>query len=1407
MDNTPKMAKKQKMLKHNVKKVVAILILALITLLLTPKSSIGTSLNAVGETTVTRVEEQEKLVSMAYWDWWTPLNNISTPTLTNISVEETNLDINKTVTTETGSNNLVYAGEEIVYEIAITNNGTRTEENIEVIDQIPENTTFVSVNDENTAEEILDENNNVIGIKWQVTVEPEETVTVSFTVRVNENVEGTITNTAIANGEESNETHTAIIKNEKTSTIMRNGEEVKVAKVGDQIIYTITAINTGDVAGEISIEDAIPEETTLVSAEGATISADNRTLTWNNVNVPAGERASVQFTVEVEEIDGEITNTAIVGGKETEENRIPTAEIEITKEVTDITREGASIGIDAEVTEGDIIEYTITVTNKGSVELTNVVIDEQLEGIEIETGSLNIASLPAGAQQEIIATYTVTYQKDIQNKTEREIYNKVVVTGEYIADPENPDKIDTVEDEDEVSTPVADVQRLSVVKSANKTEGVKVGETVRYTIRVQNIGNVSLQNIAVADVITTSAGTFNITIYSDIDCTIEITKIARLRVGETATLYAKYTVTQEDIDTQTAISNIATAKPEKAEEPTPSEPVETTTEVTVPAIDISKTATAIKKNGEIGFTQNIDRVRPGDVIEYTIIIRNTGNVTLNNIIVTDSLKVTVNGEEKEVDNATGVSTIATINSLAPYTEPVTITALYTVTEADTANLDRIRNTAIAIAEDGTTDRDDNETVSVNRDTSVTVNKIWVDNNDQDGIRPETITINLYADGEQIQTQTITGTTYTFTKLPTYNEAGNVITYTVTENAIQEYTTTYSEDTFTITNTHIPETTSVTVRKTWDDNNDQDRMRPDSVSVSLSNGVTEVNTQTLSNANNWTYTFTNLPKYSNGTLIPYTVVENNVPEGYTAEVTGSIETGFTITNAHTPNLINIFVTKVWEDNNNHYGARTPIEVTLNANGVESQTVTITEEDNWQHTFERVQEYENGVKINYTITETPVEGYQTTITGDVETGFTITNKYNNVTVNKMTLVDSETTQREVGLDVVFVLDISGSMRFESNEGIPKVISMVNAVNKAITEIMKDRNNKVGIVLFTTDATVLLPLNVYTARTTSSGIGQYIQYTTQEDEDGNDLYFINNNVFEMRESTTEVTGDESMQIGLAKGADLLLQQENTENRQPITILLSDGVPWYSTTEYNNITSENCTEIYQNFPINNYLTILTANYYKNRVAEHYKDAEALMYTIGFNLTSITAQTLLNPSEENVNACIESGQADATALYNYLTGIEYIINGKEVRNPYTEYNYADGAYIGEMTAEELDEIFAGIIEEINKVYETTTVETSNINMDVSRIELENLDTNENITIIIDNQEYEYTLDELLASSTIIQEGGKYYLDLKSAMFSNAYVIDITYYEVSESIRRTLTSSSLFSPIPLLGEIREYIGK
>ena len=63
----------------------------------------------------------------------------------------------------------------------------------------------------------------------------------------------------------------------------------------------------------------------------------------------------------------------------------------------------------------------------------------------------------------------------------------------------------------------------------------------------------------------------------------------------------------------------------------------------------------------------------------------------------------------------------------------------------------------------------------------------------------------------------------------------------------------------------PETTSVSVKKVWDDANNQDGKRPDSITVTLSNG-TEF---TLNEANDWTATVEDLPMYDGGKEISYT----------------------------------------------------------------------------------------------------------------------------------------------------------------------------------------------------------------------------------------------------------------------------------------------------------------------------------------------------------------------------------------------------------------------------------------------------------------------------------------------------------------------------------------------------------
>ena len=272
-------------------------------------------------------------------------------------------------------------------------------------------------------------------------------------------------------------------------------------------------------------------------------------------------------------------------------------------------------------------------------------------------------------------------------------------------------------------------------------------------------------------------------------------------------------------------------------------------------------------------------------------------------------------------------------------------------------------------------------------TEVSGSKTWDDANDQDGKRPTSITINLLANGVQKESQTVTeedNWSWSFTNLPKY-ENGTEIIYTITEDAVPDYTTVVNG--YDVTNSYTPGKTSVTVTKSWQDNNDQDGIRPNEITVKLlANGKDTGKTLTLNEANNWSGSFTELAEYENGKVIEYTVEEVST-EGYDTVIEGNVAEGYIITNSHTPETTEVSGSKTWDDANDQDGKR-PASITINllANGVQKESKTVTEEDNWSWSFTNLPKYENGVEITYTITEDAVPDYATEING-----YDVTNSY--------------------------------------------------------------------------------------------------------------------------------------------------------------------------------------------------------------------------------------------------------------------------------------------------------------------------------------------------------------------------------------------------------------------------------
>ena len=194
---------------------------------------------------------------------------------------------------------------------------------------------------------------------------------------------------------------------------------------------------------------------------------------------------------------------------------------------------------------------------------------------------------------------------------------------------------------------------------------------------------------------------------------------------------------------------------------------------------------------------------------------------------------------------------------------------------------------------------------------IPVTKTWNDNNNADGNRPASVTARLYADGAEVDSHVLTAAEnwqFTFAEKPRYQEDNKTeIVYTVGEDAVAMYAATVNG--YNIVNDYQPEVTSVSVSKVWDDNNNEQNLRPASIAMSLSDGQKVVKVVVLNEANGWTATVNNLPTVVNGQNAQYAWKEQQVLS-YSLE--GVTQQG---------NLM-VFTNKVWERPENPTAGRRP-----------------------------------------------------------------------------------------------------------------------------------------------------------------------------------------------------------------------------------------------------------------------------------------------------------------------------------------------------------------------------------------------------------------------------------------------------------------------------------------------------
>ncbi|MFC4429112.1 DUF7507 domain-containing protein [Citricoccus alkalitolerans] len=491
-------------------------------------------------------------------------------------------------------------------------------------------------------------------------------------------------------------THCATVDFSKSGAF----EPGSYGSVGEIVTFDFTAHNSGAVPmSDVRVSDAMEGLSDVVYGEWPT----EENVLYGGETITA----TATYAITQEDIDrGYVRNVATFTGAPPAGDEVDTPdEVEVPVPAPSVTLTKSNALVEGSTGRaGDEVQYTFTVTNDGNTELTDLVIDDPLEGLsEISFGDWpsTEGTLLAGESVRATATYTLT-QADVN-------LGAVDNTATVSANPPTGPPESVVTDEDSSSLPVDESAALTVEKNGSLAVGATgvAGDTVTYDFTLTNNGNVTLTEVGLDDPLDG---------LSEISFGAWPADTGVLQPGEFVTATATYGLTQEDVDAG-GVDNTATAAgTTPSGNPATGEDTETVPVAAAPQV-------SLLKSGELPDGANA----AGETIDYTFDVTNDGNVTLSGVTIADELEglsditygawpnaetpgVLAPGEivtatatytltQSDVD-AGGVDNTATVTGTPPAGDPVTDTASDTVEVFSNPLIDLIKTGGLDAAAEG-----------------------------------------------------------------------------------------------------------------------------------------------------------------------------------------------------------------------------------------------------------------------------------------------------------------------------------------------------------------------------------------------------------------------------------------------------------------------------------------------------------------------------------------------------------------------------------------------------------------------------------------------------------------------------------------------------------------------------------